>query len=211
MRLRGAAILLLVAAGLPSATAMAAPAKIAILAPPAPPALAAIGKVIGAELQKQGLVADRDFTFDLLAAAGDVSRLPGLAKQAVADGATVIITSSYPAARAAKAATSTIPIVIFQAGEPDETGLTASLAHPSGNLTGLSDMSADLSAKRLQLLNEAVPNLKRVAMLYNADDAGMTTRYKAASLVAPKLGVTLEPFGVREPDDFGTAFEQDGE
>ncbi len=86
--------------------------------------------------------------------------------------------------------------------------MIASLAHPGGNLTGLSDMSADLSAKRLQLLKEAVPSLKRTAMLFNADDAGMVTRYKAASAVAPKLGVTLEPFGVREPDDFGGAFDK---
>ena len=107
-----------------------------------------------------------------------------------------------------KAATSTIPIVVFQAGEPEETGLVASLAHPGGNLTGLSDMSAELSAKRLQLLKEAVPSLKRAAMLYNADDAGMVTRYKAASAVAPKLGVTLESLGVREPDDFGNAFDK---
>jgi ABC-type uncharacterized transport system substrate-binding protein len=69
-------------------------------------------------------------------------------------------------------------------------------------------MSAELSAKRLQLLKEAVPSLKRAAMLYNADDAGMVTRYKAASAVAPKLGVTLESFGVREPDDFGSAFDK---
>lgn len=206
MRVRGLAVLLMVAAGMPSA-AMAAPAKIALMAP-SPPILAVLGKAIGAGLEKQGLVADRDFTFDVLSAAGDVSRLPGLAQQAVKDGAAVIVTSSYPAARAAKAATSTIPIVIFNAGEPEETGLVSSLAHPGGNLTGISDLSAELSAKRLQLLKDAVPSLKRAAMLYNADDAGMVTRYKAASAVAPKLGVTLEPFGVREPDDFGGAFDK---
>jgi putative tryptophan/tyrosine transport system substrate-binding protein len=206
MRFRGAAVVLLVAA-LPSTAAVAAPAKIALIAP-SPPILVAASKAIGAALEKQGLIADRDFAFEVLAAAGDPGRLPALAQQAVADGAAVIVTSSYPAARAAKAATSTIPIVIFNAGEPEETGLTASLAHPGGNLTGLSDLSADLSAKRLQLLKEAAPNLKRTAMLYNADDAGMVTRYKAASAVAPKLGVTLESFGVREPDDFGGAFDK---
>jgi putative ABC transport system substrate-binding protein len=207
MRIRGVAVLLLLAAALPPPAAVAAPAKIALMAP-SPPILAELGKTIGAELEKQGLVADRDFTFDVLSAAGDVSRLPARAQQAVKDGAAVIVTSSYPAARAAKAATSTIPIVAFQAGEPEETGLVTSLAHPGGNLTGLSDMSAELSAKRLQLLKEAVPNLKRAAMLYDADDAGMVTRYKAASAVAPKLGVTLESVGVREPDDFGNAFDK---
>jgi putative ABC transport system substrate-binding protein len=205
MRIRGVAVLLLLAAALPPAAAMAASAKIALIAP-SPPILAELGKTVGAELEKRGFVANRDFTFDVLSAAGDIDRLPVLAQQAVKDGAAVIVTSSYPAARSAKAATSTIPIVVFQAGEPEETGLVASLAHPGGNLTGLSDMSAELSAKRLQLLKEAVPSLKRVAMLYNAEDAGMVTRYKAASAVAPKLGVALEPFGVRQPDDFGNAF-----
>jgi putative tryptophan/tyrosine transport system substrate-binding protein len=207
MRMRGVAVLLLLAAALPPMAAVAAPAKIALMAP-SPPILAELSKTIGAELEKRGFVADRDFTFDVLSAAGDVNRLPALAQQAVKNGAAAIVTSSYPAARSAKAATSTIPIVVFQAGEPDETGLVTSLAHPGGNLTGLSDMSAELSAKRLQLLKEAVPSLKRAAMLYNADDAGMVTRYKAASAVAPKLGVTLESFGVREPDDFGNAFDK---
>jgi putative ABC transport system substrate-binding protein len=207
MRLTRVAALLLVGAALPPAPAMAAPAKVALLAPAAPPVWAAVGKAIGAELGKQGLVADRDFTLEILSSAGDVSRLPALAQQAVKEGAAVIVTSSYPAARAAKAATATIPIVIFHAGAPVETGLTASLAHPDGNLTGISDLSAELSAKRLQLLKEAVPNLKRAAILYNSDDAGMVTRYKAAAAVAPTLGVTLQPFGVREPDDFGTVFD----
>ena len=207
MRIRGAAVLLLLAAALPPMVAVAAPAKIALMAP-SPPILAELSKTIGAELEKRGFVADRDFTFDVLSPAGDVNRLPALAQQAVNDGAAVIVTSSYPAARSAKAVTSTIPIVVFQAGEPEETGLVASLAHPGGNLTGLSDMSAELSAKRLQLLKEAVPSLKRAAMLYNADDAGMVTRYKAAAAVAPKLGATLESLGVREPDDFGNAFDK---
>jgi putative tryptophan/tyrosine transport system substrate-binding protein len=206
MRFRWVAVLLLVAAQLP-ATAMAAPAKIALIAP-SPPILAEASKAIAAGLEKQGFATDRDFTFEVLSSAGDVTRLPALAQQAVKDGAAVIVTSSYPAARAAKAATSTIPIVIFNAGEPEETGLVASLAHPGGNVTGLSDLSAELSAKRLQLLKEAVPGLKRAAILFNADDAGMVTRYKAAAAVAPSLGVTLEPFGVREPDDFGTAFDK---
>ncbi len=207
MRIRGVAVLLLLATTLPPMVAVAAPAKIALMAP-SPPILAELSKTIGAELEKRGFAADRDFTFDVLSAAGDVNRLPALAQQAVKDGAAVIVTSSYPAARSVKAATSTIPIVVFQAGEPEETGLVTSLAHPGGNLTGLSDMSAELSAKRLQLLKEAVPSLKRAAMLYNADDAGMVTRYKAASAVAPKLGVTLESLGVREPDDFGNAFDK---
>jgi ABC-type uncharacterized transport system substrate-binding protein len=70
----------------------------------------------------------------------------------------------------------------------------------------VSDLSDVLSAKRLELLKDAVPGLKRVAMLWNADDLGMTMRYKAAAAAATKLGIAVQPLGVREPDDFAAAF-----
>lgn len=139
-------------------------------------------------------------------ALGKLSRFPALAKELVDAGVDAIVTTGYPAARAAKDATSTVPIVVSAAGDPVETGLAVSLSRPGGNLTGISDMAAELSVKRLDLLKEAVPGLKRVAMLWNADDLGMTTRYRAAAAAASTLGVAVEPLGVREPDDFDTAF-----
>ncbi len=81
------------------------------------------------------------------------------------------------------------------------TGLAASLSRPGGDITGVSDVASELSAKRLQLLKAAVPGLKRVAMLYNADDLGMTLRYKSAEAAAKSLGIAVQPLGVREPDD----------
>ncbi|HEY1799219.1 MAG TPA: ABC transporter substrate-binding protein [Stellaceae bacterium] len=205
MRLRWFAALLLVAAG--PGVAAAGPVKIGLMTPGSMPQVEGFAKGIAAQLAQRGLVRDRDFAFDLRAGGGKVAALRGLAKELVANHDAVIVTSSYPAARAVAEATSTIPIVSMYAGEPDETGLAETLTHPGGNVTGLSDLSADLSAKRLQLLKEAVPGVKRVAMLYNADDAGMVTRYRAAQKVAPALGVTIESLGVREPDDFGTAFD----
>ncbi len=86
------------------------------------------------------------------------------------------------------------------------TGLAASLGHPGGNLTGISDMAPELSVKRLDLLKEAAPGIKKVAMLWNADDAGMTTRYRAAEAAARTLDVEVQPLGVREPEDFESAF-----
>src|SRR4051812_35490113 len=161
-------------------SARAAPVKIGVIGPPPPPVLAALSNDIATVLRARGLLRDRDFVFDLRSAEGKPERLPDLSKEMVADGTAVIAARSYPAARAAKDATSTIPIVIEYAGESVETGLAASLAKPGGNVTGLSDMSSELSAKRLELLSLAVPNMKRVAMLWNADDLGMTGRYKAA-------------------------------
>ena len=189
-----------------SSTAFADPLAIGFMSPAASSALAAMSDGLSGQLAARGLLRDRDFTFELRAAEGKPERLPALAKGLVGAHVAAIVAFSYPAARAAKDATSTIPIVILAAGEPVETGFAASLSHPGGNVTGLSDLSSELSIKRLELLRIAVPGLKRVAMLWNADDLGMTSRYKAASSVAPGMGIVITPFGVREPEDFGAAF-----
>jgi putative ABC transport system substrate-binding protein len=156
-------------------------------------------------LAQRGFAAAR-LTIELRAADGKPERFPALAREIAASGVDLIVTSGFPAAKAAKEATATIPIVVTNAGDPVETGLAASMGHPGGNLTGISDMSAELSVKRLDLLKAAAPQVKKIAMLWNADDLGMTTRYRAAAAAAAKLGITVEPLGVREPDDFGNAF-----
>jgi putative ABC transport system substrate-binding protein len=140
-------------------------------------------------------------------AEGRFERLPVLVAELVAAKVDVIITFSYPVAAAAKEGTSKIPIVIFGTGDPVKTHLVASLNRPGGNVTGISDVAAELAPKRLELLKEAAPKMQRVAMLWNAQDLGMTTRYEASAAAAKKLGVTVMSFGVREPNDFGNAFE----
>lgn len=157
-------------------------------------------------LAQRGYAVGTNLVIDTRFADGNPDRLPALAKELVDGPVDVIVTSSYPAARAAKNATATIPIVVDGAGDPVETGLAATLNRPGGNLTGISDMASELSSKRLELLKEAVPGMKRVAILYNAGDPGMTARYTAAAAVAPTLGVTLQPLGVREPEEFDAAF-----
>jgi len=118
----------------------------------------------------------------------------------------VIFTQTYPAAVAARQGTTSIPIVVTGAGDPVKTGLVASLSRPGANVTGISDVAAELAPKRLEFLKEAAPNLKRVAMLWNAGDLGMTLRYEASAAVAQELGVTVQSLGVREPEDFDNAF-----
>jgi putative ABC transport system substrate-binding protein len=140
-------------------------------------------------------------------AEGHFERLPALVAELVAAKVDVIVTFSYPAAAAAKEGTSTIPIVMFNGGDPVKTHLVDSLNRPGGNLTGISDVAAELAPKRLGLLKEAVPKLQRVAMLWNAKDLGMTKRYEASAAVAKDLGVAVLSFGVGEPNDFGDAFE----
>jgi putative tryptophan/tyrosine transport system substrate-binding protein len=102
--------------------------------------------------------------------------------------------------------TSSIPIVLAQVGDADGIGLIESLARPGGNVTGITDQSVELSAKRLELLKEAVPKAARIAVLWNADDAGMTLRYREVEKAAQMLHVTVQPLGVREPNDFDGAF-----
>jgi putative ABC transport system substrate-binding protein len=153
-----------------------------------------------------GYSVGRNLVIESRAANNQPERLPNLAKELVESGVDVIVTISYPAARAAKDATATVPIVAYGAADPVETGLAVSLNRPGGNLTGISDMAADLSTKRLQLLKAIVPGLQRVAILWNANDPAMTARYQAAAAVAPALGVAIQALAVREPDDFDAAF-----
>jgi putative ABC transport system substrate-binding protein len=133
-------------------------------------------------------------------------RLNDLLAELKAEAVDVIVTFSYPAALAAKVSAKDVPIVITGAGDPVATGLVDGLARPGGNITGVTELSTDLSAKRLEILKDALPNLKRVAMLWNAADLGMTLRYTSAEGAARVLGVDVQALGVREPDDFDDAF-----
>jgi putative ABC transport system substrate-binding protein len=156
-------------------------------------------------LAHRGYALDRNLAFERRAAEGRVDRLPQLTAELVASKVDVIVTFGYPATLVAKQA-SALPVVAFGAGDPVGTGLVDSLARPGGNLTGISDVSAEVTPKRLELLKQFAPSLRRVAMLWNADDLGMTLRYRASEAGAQALGVSVQPLGVREPDDFDQAF-----
>ena len=158
-------------------------------------------------LGRQGFVAGSNLMVEQRAAEAHKDRLPTLATELVNSKVDVIATNAYPSAAAAKKVTTTVPIVISGGGDPVRTNLIMSLSHPGGNITGVSDVAVVLAPKRLAYLKEAVPHMKRVAMLWNADDPGMTLRYQAAAVVAQQLGITVQPLGVREPDDFDVAFK----
>jgi ABC-type uncharacterized transport system substrate-binding protein len=137
---------------------------------------------------------------------GHLARLPGLVAELVAAKVDVIVAIGYPVAAAVKQAASTVPAVIFATGDPVQTHLVPSLNRPGGNITGISDVAAELAPKRLQLLKQAAPHLERVALLWNADNAGMTARYEATAGAAKTLNITVMALGVREPNDFEDAF-----
>lgn len=132
-------------------------------------------------------------------------RLPELAAELVRLRVDAIVVTGGASA-AAKGASSTIPIVIAGAGDPVGTGMIASLARPGGNITGTSAQATELSAKRLEILKEAVPKASRIAVLWNADDPAMTLRYREIEKAARILRVAVQPLGVREPEDFDVAF-----
>ena len=157
-------------------------------------------------LAKLGYVEGKNLTFESRWAQAKFEALPALAAEIVQSRVDLIVAGGWPAAYAVKLATSSIPIVVVGVGDAVESGLVASLSRPGGNLTGLSDVEAELSSKRLQLLKEAVPKAARMAVLWNQNDAAMTLRYRKMDAAANTLGVTVQALGVRAPDDFEAAF-----
>jgi putative tryptophan/tyrosine transport system substrate-binding protein len=117
-----------------------------------------------------------------------------------------IVTDSTPSARAAKNATQIVPIVMAASGDAVTNGLVASFSRPGGNVTGLSILTTDLTGKRLQLLTEMVPGLKRMAVLMNPSDLGQISQLKEAHTAAQSLGVELHVAEASTPDKFDSAF-----
>jgi putative tryptophan/tyrosine transport system substrate-binding protein len=123
------------------------------------------GSILGPELEgdfaRRGYIVDRNIRFIRRAAQGQVEHLPELVDELVANHVDLIITAGYPAALAAKERAPNLPIVVTFSGDPVATGLVESLARPGGNITGVSEVATELSVKRLEILKEAVPKVKR--------------------------------------------------
>jgi putative ABC transport system substrate-binding protein len=134
-------------------------------------------------------------------------RLSDLAAEVVRNNVDVIVTQGTPAARAAKRATSTIPIVMATSGDPVAVGLVASLARPGGNVTGNTILSPDLNGKRLELIRQLVPGISRIAVLTNPANPIAAVDLKAAKAAASGLGVSLHVLQVRDQSDFDRAFK----
>jgi putative tryptophan/tyrosine transport system substrate-binding protein len=158
-------------------------------------------------LAEGGYVEGQNLLIDYRWAEGQLERLPVLAAELAALPVDVILAAGSLSARAARDATSTIPIVMGAEGDPVRLGLVASFAHPGGNLTGFSNMATELSGKRLQLLREVAPSSARVAVLWNSTSPSMAARVQEIQAAAETLQVTLHPYGVEHPEDFETAFD----
>jgi putative ABC transport system substrate-binding protein len=159
-------------------------------------------------LRQLGYVEGQNVAIERRYSNGQMDRLPELAVDLAHLPLDVILTQSFPAALAAKQATSTIPIVVMAAGDPVATGLVATFARPGGNITGVSALETELSGKRLELLKEAFPKLAHVGVLWNAADLGMTLKFREIEVAAKALRVTVQASAVREPKDFDGVFSE---
>jgi ABC-type uncharacterized transport system substrate-binding protein len=157
-------------------------------------------------LRDLGYVEGKNLTIEFRWAEGRHERLPELAAELVRLKVDVIVAQGTPGARAAKQATATIPIVIPAFADPVATGLVASLARPGGNVTGLTWLSREVSAKRLELLREALPRTKRVAVRINPHNDSNASILEAMELAARSLKLDLQQFEARGPNEFERAF-----
>jgi putative ABC transport system substrate-binding protein len=159
--------------------------------------------------QELGWVADQNIVIEFRWAEGQFERFPALAKELVDLKVDVIMTSATPATLAAKNATRTIPIVFTHVADPVGGGFVASLARPGGNLTGVSSINLELSAKRLDLLKEAIPGAFRIAVLWHAGtatDPVYREMIRQTEVGARPLGVQLQVVEVRDSTELDEAF-----
>jgi len=165
-----------------------------------------LGSILLKSLEQHGYTLGKNLAFEARGAGGQMAKLGEIVRSMKADQVDVIVAGGFPVTLACKVAN--IPTVVYLgAGDPVATHLIDSLAHPGGNITGISDNAAALSTKRLELIKQAVPKLHKVAMLWNRDDLGMSMRYDASAGAAQSLGIAVQALGVREPDDFNGVFE----
>jgi len=157
-------------------------------------------------LRQLGYVEGKDFVIEDRNADGKLDRSNELAAQLVRLKVDVIVTRGPTSTRAAKAATATIPIVMAQDPDPVGNGFVASLAHPGGNITGLSSLAPETSGKRLELLKEIIPKLSRVAVIWTSTVPGQTLQLREIGLAAGPLSVQLQSLDVLQPKDIDIAF-----
>jgi putative ABC transport system substrate-binding protein len=177
---------------------LAAPGRTSDGAPP---------RALREALRELGYVEGQNIVYEARFAEGHFERLPALAMELVQLNVDVIVAQGGKSTEAARRATTAIPIIMAPAsGDAVAVGWIATLAHPGANITGLSDESIQLSAKRMQLLKEAVPTAALIAIVWNEADYGMTLRYQEIEKAAHTLQVEVQAVRVRAPEDFPSAF-----
>ena len=165
-------------------------------------------ELFGREFRALGYVEGKNITFEYRSADDKLNRLPALADELVRLRVDVLLASLTPAAVAAKNATRTIPIVFHGGFDPVALGLVDSLARPGGNVTGFTAIAPALAGKRLELLKQTVPQLSRVAVLWDPQNPGSAQQWKESQLPARELGLQLHSIEVSSAGEFKGAFKQ---
>ena len=183
--------------------------RIGFLGPTSAAGIARRLDALRAGLRDFGYIEGKNLVIEFRWAEGKYDRLPELAAELVRLNVELIVTSSTPGVLAAKQATTAIPIVIAEQGDAVATGIVTSLARPGGNITGSNFFSPELQAKRLELLKEVLPQIKRIGFLANPDTTVMAQRaFKVMSVTAQSLKVELQAFDVRGPQEFESVFAE---
>ena len=159
-----------------------------------------------AGMRELGYAEGRDYTFEFRSARNDFAQFPALVAELVALKVDLIIASGTPAAVAARQVTREIPILSLHASDPVEAGLAATLRQPGGNVTGLTSLGPDLYTKRLDLLRQVVPGMKRVGFLYNPDNAGDALNLRQFEVGCRELKITAVPASLRKVEEVAAAF-----
>jgi len=180
--------------------------RVGILWAYSPPVVSSLGDAFRQGLRGLGYVEGQNIILEERWAEGHFERLPSLAAELSRLDLDVIVTASTPAVRAAQQAIKTTPIVMTLVSDPVEDGVVASLARPGRNVTGLSLMHPELSAKRVALLKEVVPKLSRVALLWSPSTASYRKVLSETQTAAHALGLQLQPVEVRGGRNFDSAF-----
>jgi putative tryptophan/tyrosine transport system substrate-binding protein len=189
----------------PSASAQGRQVRIGLLTPVSPPPAYLAAFRDG--LRERGYVEGQSLSIDVRWPSGPFEQNPGVAAQLV-HAVDIIVAWSTPALMAARGATSTIPIVAVSISDPVGTGFVASLARPGGNVTGLTAINPDLSAKVVELLREIVPGMKHVGVVFNPANPGSAVQMRGAEEAARALGLQFEVVAARTPEEFARAFAQ---
>ena len=180
--------------------------RIGILSSGSPSSSKEVVEPLEQGLRDLGYIEGQNITIEHRYAEGMAERLPDLAAELVQLKVDVIVVSGSPSTQAAMNATKTIPIVMTNTNDPVGVGLVASLAHPGGNVTGLSNVGSDLGGKQLELLKEAFPKISRVAVLSDSAIPGNALWLGEMKVAAEAFRITLQPVDVHRPDDFERAF-----
>ena len=213
---RVAAVLVVIGLGLPGAASVvdaqpkAHVPRVGLLSDESASGAAArvsLGALTG-QLRDLGWTEGQNFGFERRYAGGDEAILPGLAAELVGLKMDVIVTFRSPATSAARKVTATIPIVFARVADPVGAGFVGALSRPGGNLTGVTVISTELAAKRLELLTEAVPSARRVGVLWDRSFPPAAVELRRIVSAARSLGTDVVPHGIQRPDELDGAFSR---